>query len=67
MKFSMRSSPGHAEKIYQKALSVSFKESNLKFIEQVKCDVYFKGKVVARGYLDFRVEEKIIVELKKDD
>ena len=27
----------------------------------------FKEKIIARGYLDFQVEERIIVELKKDE
>ena len=59
--------PGHSEKIYQKALAESFKEKKLNFIEQLKWDVYFKEKIIARGYLDFQVEERIIVELKKDE
>jgi len=59
--------PGHSEKIYQKTLAISFADKNLNFIEQVKCDIFFKEKIVSRGYLDFKVEEKIIVELKKDE
>jgi len=59
--------PGHTEKIYQKALTESFKEKKINFTEQVKWDIYFKEKIVARGYLDFQIEEKIIVELKKDE
>jgi GxxExxY protein len=59
--------PGHSEKVYQKTLAVSFADKKLKYFEQLKCDILFKEQIVARGYLDFRVEDKIIVELKKDE
>ena len=58
---------GHSEKVYQKALSVSFRKHNLPFKEQVHFPVAFQGEVVGRGYCDFVIEEKIIIELKKVD
>jgi GxxExxY protein len=59
--------PGHSEKVYQKTLAVSFTNNKLKYLEQLKCDIIFQEKIVARGYLDFQVEDKVIVELKKDE
>jgi len=59
--------PGHSEKVYQKTMAASLKDAKINFVEQLKCDIFFKEKVVARGYLDFEIEKKIIVELKKDE
>ena len=58
---------GHAEKIYQKALAISFTKHKLNFKEQVHYPIKFQGELVGKGYCDFLVEEKIIVELKKED
>lgn len=57
---------GHSEKIYQKALALSFKNHDLLFIERKYFPVKFHGGVIGRGYCDFVVDEKI-VELKKND
>lgn len=56
---------GHKEKYYQKALAVSFKKNNLLFKEQVNFTLKFQGETIGKGFCDFLVEEKIIVELKK--
>ena len=56
---------GHPEKYYQKALSESFLRKDIKFEEQVFCPVSFCGKSIGKRFLDFLVEEKIIVEIKK--
>ncbi|MBL7890413.1 MAG: GxxExxY protein [Bacteroidia bacterium] len=59
--------PGHSEKNYQNALAYIFKLRNIQFKEQVYYPLKFKEKVIGRGFLDFSVEDKIIVELKKDE
>ena len=59
--------PGHSEKTYQKAYAVMLRKSELKFKEQVYYPVKFKNEIVSRGFLDFNVEDKIIIELKKDE
>jgi GxxExxY protein len=58
---------GHAEKFYQKALALQFKKAGLKYKEQAYAPVTFKGAVIGRQYLDFLVEDRIIVELKKNN
>jgi GxxExxY protein len=58
--------PGHSELTYQKATSIMFKVKGLKFKEQLPSPVFFKERLVNKRFLDFLVEEKIIVELKKD-
>lgn len=58
--------PGHSEKTYQKALAVTLKKKGIKYSEQVYYSIKFKEEIVGKGFLDFAVDSKIIVELKKD-
>lgn len=58
--------PGHTEKIYQRALATVFEEKKITFKEQEYYPLKFRNKVIGRGFLDFSVDNKIIVELKKD-
>ncbi len=57
--------PGHLEKVYQRALAIAFRKAGLNFIEQIRYDVKFCDENVGFGFVDFLVEEKIIVELKR--
>ncbi len=59
--------PGHQEKNYQKAMSLSLANKEIHFKEQVYFPLYFKDKIIGKSFLDFLVDEKIIVELKKDN
>ena len=59
--------PGHTEKNYQRALAVVFEEKKLIFKEQEYYALRFKDRIIGRSFLDFSVDNKIIVELKKDD
>ncbi len=56
---------GHPERIYQKAIAQGLKEKNIEFKEQYHVPLYFNGAIVGRYYLDFLVEDKIILELKR--
>ena len=58
--------PGHSEKTYQQAMAVSFKKKNVQFKEQVYHSLTFMGEKIGKGFLDFEVDNKIIVELKKN-
>ncbi|MDQ3046837.1 MAG: GxxExxY protein [Bacteroidota bacterium] len=57
---------GHPEKFYQRALAESLKSKNLAFTEQLYFPVKFQDKIVGKMFFDFLVEEKVIVEIKKD-
>lgn len=57
---------GHPEKIYQRAMSESLKGKNLKIREQVYFPVKFKDKIVGKMFFDFLVDDKVIIELKKE-
>ena len=58
---------GYSEKTYQEAMEVMFKEKNMSYKSQLYAPVIFRNKLLSKSYLDFIVEEKIVVELKKND
>lgn len=57
---------GYPEKDYQKALSIAFKKKGIAFTEQSYFPIKFADELIRKGFCDFIVEEKIIVELKKN-
>ncbi len=58
--------PGHSEKTYQKAYALMLRKNNHPFIEQAYYPIKFRNEIISKGFLDFKVEDKIIIELKKD-
>jgi GxxExxY protein len=56
--------PGFNEKIYHKALMISFEDSGLVYESEKTFDVFFEDKKVGAFRLDLLVEGKVIVELK---
>jgi GxxExxY protein len=56
---------GHLEKVYQKALEQEFFKRGLKFKREFYVPILYSGKTVGQNYLDFLVEDKIIVEIKR--
>ncbi len=56
---------GHQEKYYQKATALSLTKVGLRFQEQVYVPLQFDGEKVGSYFLDFLIEEKIILELKR--
>lgn len=55
---------GHKESTYQKAMKVAFEKLSLSYKENLYWPVKFKSVVVEKGFFDFSVEDKIVVELK---
>jgi GxxExxY protein len=58
---------GHLEKIYQKAYAKELKEAGIIFKEQAPYQVIYKEEIIGNNFLDFLIEEKIIIELKRSD
>ncbi|EKE07136.1 MAG: hypothetical protein ACD_18C00176G0002 [uncultured bacterium] len=56
---------GHKEKYYQKAVSLALSKRGLKFQEQFYVPAKFDNIVIGKYYLDFLIEEKIVLELKR--
>lgn len=59
-----KTGPGHREKIYQRATALMFKNANIKFQEQVYVPIKIDDTLIGKNYLDFLIEDKIIIELK---
>lgn len=62
---SNNTSYGHPEKIYQRAVAEGLQKASLEFKEQLPVKVLYRDKVIGTYYLDFLVEDKIILELKR--
>ena len=57
--------PGYQEKYYQKAIALALAENKIKFKVEVPITINFKGNKIGQYFLDFLIEEKIILEIKK--
>ncbi|GBE17058.1 hypothetical protein BMS3Abin15_00894 [bacterium BMS3Abin15] len=56
---------GYQEKHYCKAIEKAFTEKEIKFKKQVPFKIKFKKEEIGRYFLDFLIEDKIILEIKK--
>jgi GxxExxY protein len=54
-----------SEKTYQEAMATALTEKEISFKREVYCPVTYKGKVVGKNFIDFVVENKIAVEIKR--
>jgi len=58
---------GYHEKYYQKAVALQLKENKVSFKEQVYTPLILKEEIIGKNFLDFLIEDKIILEIKKGD
>jgi len=59
--------PGHKEKYYENAVATALRTSGLQYKQQLYVPLQYNGNVVGKYFLDFLVEEKIVLELKQGD
>lgn len=57
---------GLEEKHYQRAVAAELKNNGLSFNEQVYIPLEYKGEKIGSYFLDFLIEDKVILELKKN-
>jgi len=55
---------GHKEKVYQRALALALKKTELKFIQEKKFYIKFMGKNIGYEFVDFLIENAVVVEIK---
>jgi len=55
---------GFQEVIYQRALEIELKDSEIKFAREFSMPIYYKGQKIGERRVDFFVEQKIMVEIK---
>ncbi len=58
--------PGHHEKVYQRAVATVLGRKGISYKKELPIKIYFEDVVVGKSFLDFQIEDKIILELKKD-
>jgi len=56
---------GYQEKYYERAIEKYFIAEKMNFKRQIPYKITAKGEVIGRYYLDFLVEDKIVLEIKK--
>lgn len=52
------------EKYYQRAAEKLFLLNKIQFNKELKADILFEGERIGKYFLDFLVEDKIVVEFK---
>jgi len=52
------------EKYYQRALEKLFKLNDIKFDKELMANISFEGDPIGKFFLDFLIENKIVLELK---
>jgi GxxExxY protein len=56
---------GYKESYYQKAIERGLKIKNIPFKSQVPFKLAYKGQIIGRIFLDFLIDNKIVLEIKK--
>jgi len=54
----------YQEKYYQRAVEIALKEVGLSFEKEIAVDLSFEGKKIGKYFLDFLIDDKIVLELK---
>ena len=56
--------PGLLESVYESALCIEFRASDIAFVRQRGVPLYYKGELISEHRPDLIVEDKVIVEVK---
>jgi GxxExxY protein len=55
---------GFQEKIYQTALEIELRFSNIQFVSESEMNIFYRNQIIGKRRVDFMVENKIVVEIK---
>lgn len=56
---------GYQEKYYQRAIASALKISGIRFQEQVPVDLLYDKEKIGKYFLDFVIDDKVVLEIKK--
>jgi len=56
---------GYQEKYYQRAITKLFRRIDIEFREQVRIPLKFQNDKIGNYFLDFLIENKIVLEIKR--
>lgn len=57
----------YQEKYYQRAIEVGLREEKLNFKKELKVDLFYNKKIIGKYFLDFLIEDRVILEIKAVD
>lgn len=55
---------GHKEKYIQRAIEILLKKNKIAYQKELLCPLIFEGKTIGKYFLDFLIENKIVLEIK---
>lgn len=58
---------GYLEKYYEKAIEKCLIDASIEYRRQAPYKIRFRGEVVGRNYIDFIINNKIVLEIKRGD
>lgn len=58
---------GYREKYYQKAFEKLLINNKITYQKETPVKMYFQNEILSKQYLDFLIEDKIIIEIKVKD
>ncbi len=58
---------GHRESFYHKAIGVELEDKKIKFESELYHPIYYKEKLIGKIYLDFLIENKVVLEIKRGE
>jgi len=64
MKVHNKLGNGFKEVIYQRALAIEMRKTNLNFLREFEMDIHYDDEIIGNRRVDFLVEDKIMVEIK---
>lgn len=59
--------PGLLESIYESALGIEFQRQGIRFEQQKRQHVYYKGETIGLFRIDMLVEDTVVLELKSTE
>ncbi len=67
--FSVQNELGnrYQEKYYQRAIEEGLSQEKIKFKKELPVDLMYNGKKIGKYFLDFLIEDKVILEVKTVD
>jgi GxxExxY protein len=58
---------GYLEKHYERAIEKCFKTEKIIYKRQAPYKIFFKGEIIGRNYMDFIIDNRMVLELKRGD
>jgi len=58
---------GQTEKVYGDAFEICLRKSNLSYEREKYYPIKIEDKIIAKRFIDFLVEDKVVVELKQGE